>query len=36
MDIDSLFSEDVLMVRQTVRVFVADEIIPIIEAANRE
>ena len=36
MDIDSLFSEDELMVRQTVRDFVDDEIIPIIEEANRE
>ena len=36
MDIDSLFSEDELMVRQTVRDFVDDEVIPIIEHANRE
>src|SRR6476660_7843751 len=36
MDIDSLFSEDELMVRQTVRDFVDEEIIPIIEHANRE
>jgi len=36
MDIDSLFSEDELMVRQTVRDFVDDEVIPIIEQANRE
>ena len=35
MDIDSLFSEEELMVRQTVRDFVDDEIIPIIEEANR-
>ena len=36
MDIDSLFSEDELMVRQTVRDFVDEEVIPIIEEANRE
>ncbi|HLJ75070.1 MAG TPA: acyl-CoA dehydrogenase family protein [Thermoanaerobaculia bacterium] len=36
MDIDSLFSEDELMVRQTVRDFVDDEVLPIIEQANRE
>ncbi|HUJ13102.1 MAG TPA: acyl-CoA dehydrogenase family protein [Thermoanaerobaculia bacterium] len=36
MDIDSLFSEDELMVRQTVRDFVDDEVLPIIEEANRE
>src|SRR5437764_7512056 len=36
MDIDSLFSEDELMVRQTVRDFVDDEILPIIQHANRE
>src|SRR5438876_6944789 len=36
MQIDSLFSEDELMVRQTVRDFVDDEILPIIEHANRE
>src|SRR5881394_436159 len=36
MNIDSLFSEDELMVRQTVRDFVDDEILPIIEHANRE
>src|ERR1051325_8002831 len=36
MDIDSLFSEEELMVRQTVRDFVDDEILPIIEHANRE
>src|SRR5260370_1454568 len=36
MDIDSLFSEDELMVRQTVRDFVDEEILPIIEHANRE
>jgi glutaryl-CoA dehydrogenase len=36
MDIDSLFSEDELMVRQTVRDFVDDEVLPIIEHANRE
>src|SRR5207248_8744118 len=36
MDIDSLFSEEELMVRQTVRDFVDDEVIPIIEHTNRE
>jgi glutaryl-CoA dehydrogenase len=36
MDLDSLFSEDELMVRQTVRDFVDDEVLPIIEHANRE
>src|SRR2546427_7505411 len=36
MDIDSLFSEEELMVRQTVRDFVDEEILPIIEHANRE
>src|SRR5205809_3301668 len=36
MDIDSLFSEDELMVRQTVRDFVDDEVLPIIEECNRE
>ena len=36
MEIDSLFSEDELMVRQTVRDFVDEEVIPIIEKANRE
>jgi glutaryl-CoA dehydrogenase len=36
MDIDSLFSEEELMVRQTVRDFVDEEVIPIIEEANRE
>jgi len=36
MDIDSLFSEEELMVRQTVRDFVDDEVLPIIEEANRE
>src|SRR3954467_1989736 len=36
MDIDSLFSEEELMVRQTVRDFVDDEVIPIIEEANRK
>ena len=36
MDIDSLFSEDELMVRQTVRDFVDEEVLPIIEEANRE
>ncbi len=36
MDIDSLFSEEELMVRQTVRDFVDDEVLPIIEHAHRE
>jgi glutaryl-CoA dehydrogenase len=36
MMIDTLFSEDELMVRQTVRDFVDGEVIPIIEHANRE
>ncbi|MFZ2491270.1 MAG: acyl-CoA dehydrogenase family protein [Thermoanaerobaculia bacterium] len=35
MEIDSLFTEEELMVRQTVRDFVDAEIIPIIEEANR-
>src|SRR5438552_11746841 len=36
MEIDSLFSEEELMVRQTVRDFVDDEVLPIIEEATRE
>jgi glutaryl-CoA dehydrogenase len=36
LEIDSLFSEEELMVRQTVRDFVDEEVIPIIEHANRE
>ena len=36
MNIDSLFSEEELMVRQTVRDFVDEEVLPIIEHANRE
>lgn len=36
MHIDSLFNEEELMVRQTVRDFVDAEVIPIIEEANRE
>ncbi|HEX6176959.1 MAG TPA: acyl-CoA dehydrogenase family protein [Thermoanaerobaculia bacterium] len=36
MQIDSLFSEEELMVRQTVRDFVDEEVLPIIEHANRE
>ena len=36
MDIDSLFTEEELMVRQTVRDFVDEEVIPIIEEANRD
>ncbi len=36
MDIDSLFSEEELMVRQTFSDFVDEEILPIIEHANRE
>src|SRR6184192_679561 len=35
-EIDSLFSEDELMVRQTVRDFVDEEVLPIIEHAHRE
>jgi glutaryl-CoA dehydrogenase len=35
MDIDSLFSEEELMVRQTVRDFVDDQVLPVIEDANR-
>src|SRR6266568_3200033 len=35
-EIDSLFSEEELMVRQTVRDFVDDEVLPIIEQAHRE
>lgn len=35
MDVDSLFSEEELMVRQTVRDFVDAEVLPIIEDANR-
>src|SRR3954467_13599785 len=34
-EIDSLFSEEELMVRQTVRDFVDEEVLPIIEEANR-
>src|SRR5258705_5613624 len=34
--VDSLFSEDELMVRQTVRDFVDEEVLPIIEHAQRE
>lgn len=36
LEIDSLFSEEELMVRQTVRDFVDEEVLPIIEHANRE
>src|SRR5207237_4531313 len=36
MEIDSLFSEEELMVRQTVRDFVDEEVLPIIEHAHRE
>src|SRR5207244_4724879 len=36
MEIESLFSEEELMVRQTVRDFVDDEVLPIIEECNRE
>src|SRR6266704_5838328 len=36
MDIDSLFSEEELIVRQTVRDFIDEEVLPIIEHANRE
>lgn len=35
MDVDSLFTEEELMVRQTVRDFVDAEVLPIIEDANR-
>jgi glutaryl-CoA dehydrogenase len=35
-NIDSLLSEEELMIRNTVRQFVSDEVIPIIEAYNRE
>jgi glutaryl-CoA dehydrogenase len=35
MDFDSLFSEEELMVRQTVRDFVDDQVLPVIEDANR-
>ncbi len=35
MEIDSLFTEEELMVRQTVRDFVDEEVLPIIEEANR-
>ena len=35
LDVDSLFSEEELMVRQTVRDFVDDEVLPIIEDAHR-
>jgi glutaryl-CoA dehydrogenase len=35
-NIDSMFSEEELLVRDTVRSFVAREILPIIEQANRE
>src|SRR5437867_11377589 len=35
-EVDSLFSEDELMVRQTVRDFVDEEVLPIIEHAHRE
>ena len=36
MEIDTLLSEEELMVRQTVRDFVDEEVLPIIEHANRE
>src|SRR5688500_6791650 len=35
LDVDSLFSEEELMVRQTVRDFVDDEVLPIVEDAHR-
>ncbi len=35
-EIDSLFSEDEIMIRNTVRDFVSEEVIPIIEKYNRE
>src|SRR5262249_25587807 len=36
LEIDSLFSEQELMVRQTTRRFVEDRVVPIIEKHNRE
>ncbi len=36
MEVDSLFSPEELLVRQTARQFVEDEVIPIIEEHNRE
>jgi glutaryl-CoA dehydrogenase len=36
LEIDSLLTEEELMVRQTVRDFVDEEVLPIIEEANRE
>lgn len=36
MEIDALFSEEEMMVRQTVRDFVDEEVLPIIEHAHRE
>jgi glutaryl-CoA dehydrogenase len=36
MEIDSLFSQEELMVRETARQFVENELIPIIEECNRE
>ena len=35
LEVDSLFSEEELMIRQTVRDFVDDEVLPIIEDAHR-
>ena len=35
-NIDSLLSEEELMIRDTVREFVSEEVIPIIEEYNRE
>nr|MBP9581626.1 acyl-CoA dehydrogenase family protein [Ignavibacterium sp.] len=35
-NIDSLLSEEERMIRDTVRQFVSDEVIPIIEQYNRE
>lgn len=35
MDIDSLFTDDELMVRQTIRDFVEEEILPTLQEANR-
>ena len=36
MDEDSLFAEDELMVRQTVRSFVTEEVMPVLQEANRK
>ncbi len=36
MNVDKLFTEEELMVRNTVREFVSDEVIPVLQEANRE